>query len=155
MLVRLRLRSKVLLLALGPICLLTLILSSIALVVLDDLADQQEAQTRAKLVQDRKTEIKQYVELAMNAIAPLYQASAEGDMAAREQAVQVLKRLSYGVDGYFWGYDTNIRRVLQGNTGDRIGEDFSSYRDPSGLHAIRELVRAGVEKDAIVQHRSS
>src|SRR5690606_12488832 len=145
MLARLRLRSKVLLLALGPICLLTLILSSIALVVLDDLADQQEAQTRAKLVQDRKTEIKQYVELAMNAIAPLYQASAEGDMAAREQAVQVLKRLSYGVDGYFWGYDTNIRRVLQGNTGDRIGEDFSSYRDPSGLHAIRELVRAGVE----------
>ncbi|MGE8294877.1 MAG: methyl-accepting chemotaxis protein [Pseudomonas sp.] len=145
MLARLRLRSKVLLLALGPICLLTLILSSIALVVLDDLADQQEAQTRAKLVQDRKTEIKQYVELAMNAIAPLYQASAEGDMAAREQAVQVLKRLSYGVDGYFWGYDTNIRRVLQGNTDDRIGEDFSSYRDPSGLHAIRELVRAGVE----------
>ena len=87
MIFSLRLRSKVLLLAFGPICLLTLLLSSIAFVVLGNLADQQEAQTRAKLVADRKAEIKQYVELAVNAIDPLYQASADGDMNARAQAV--------------------------------------------------------------------
>ena len=116
MIFSLRLRSKVLLLAFGPICLLTLLLSSIAFVVLGNLADQQEAQTRAKLVADRKAEIKQYVELAVNAIDPLYQASADGDMNARAQAVEVLKRLSYGADGYFWGYDSNVHRVLQGQT---------------------------------------
>ena len=95
MILSLRLRSKVLLLALGPICLLTLLLSSIAFVVLGNLADHQEAQTRAKLVADRKAEIKQYVELAFNAIAPLYQASADGDMDARAQAVEVLE----GIEG--------------------------------------------------------
>ncbi|XLX41857.1 methyl-accepting chemotaxis protein [Ectopseudomonas mendocina] len=152
MILSLRLRSKVLLLALGPICLLTLLLSSIAFVVLGNLADQQEAQTRAKLVADRKAEIKQYVELALNAIAPLYQASADGDMATRAQAVEVLKRLSYGADGYFWGYDSNIRRVLQGNTNDRIGEDFSGYRDPNGIYAIRELVRAGTDGSHYVDY---
>ncbi len=152
MLARLRLRSRVLLLALGPICLLTLLLSSIAMVVLDNLAAQQEAQTRAKLVEDRKSEIKQYVELALNAIAPLYQASADGDLAARDEAVQVLKRLSYGVDGYFWGYDTGTRRVLQGNTDDKIGEDFSGYRDPNGIYAIRELVRAGMDNSHYVDY---
>lgn len=145
MLAQLRLRSKIMLLALGPICLLTLMLSSIAMVVLDNLAAEQEAQTRAKLVQDRKTEIKQYVELALNAIAPIYAASAEGDQAARDRAVQVLKRLSYGDDGYFWGYTTQVRRVLQGSTDDRIGESFNDFRDPNGIYAIRELVRAGVE----------
>ena len=152
MILSLRLRSKVLLLALGPICLLTLLLSSITFVVLGNLADQQEAQTRAKLVADRKAEIKQYVELAFNAIAPLYQASADGDMDARTQAVEVLKRLSYGADGYFWGYDSNIRRVLQGNTNDRIGEDFSGYRDPNGIYAIRELVRAGMDSSHYVDY---
>lgn len=152
MILSLRLRSKVLLLALGPICLLTLLLSSITFVVLGNLADQQEAQTRAKLVADRKAEIKQYVELALNAIAPLYQASADGDMDARAQAVEVLKRLSYGTDGYFWGYDSNIRRVLQGNTNDRIGEDFSGYRDPNGIYAIRELVRAGMDSSHYVDY---
>jgi methyl-accepting chemotaxis protein len=145
MLAQMRLRSKILFLALAPICLLTLMLSSIAMVVLDNLAGDQEAQTRAKLVQDRKTEIKQYVELALNAIAPLYAASADGDLLARDEAVQVLKRLAYGDDGYFWGYTSNARRVLQGNTDDRIGEDFSGFQDPNGVYAIRELVRAGVQ----------
>nr|WP_296276067.1 methyl-accepting chemotaxis protein [Pseudomonas sp. UBA7530] len=152
MIFSLRLRSKVLLLALGPICLLTLLLSTIAFVVLGNLANQQEAQTRAKLVADRKAEIKQYVELALNAIAPLYQASADGDMNARAQAVEVLKRLSYGADGYFWGYDNDVRRVLQGNTNDRIGEDFSGYRDPNGIYAIRELVRAGTDSSHYVDY---
>ncbi|MEW6462823.1 MAG: methyl-accepting chemotaxis protein [Pseudomonadota bacterium] len=152
MIFSLRLRSKVLLLAFGPICLLTLLLSSIAFVVLGNLADQQEAQTRAKLVADRKAEIKQYVELAVNAIDPLYQASADGDMNARSQAVEVLKRLSYGADGYFWGYDSNVHRVLQGNTNDRIGEDFSGYRDPNGVYAIRELVRAGMDSSHYVDY---
>ncbi|CAE6908693.1 methyl-accepting chemotaxis protein [Ectopseudomonas khazarica] len=152
MIFSLRLRSKVLLLAFGPICLLTLLLSSIAFVVLGNLADQQEAQTRAKLVADRKAEIKQYVELAVNAIDPLYQASADGDMNARAQAVEVLKRLSYGADGYFWGYDSNVHRVLQGNTNDRIGEDFSGYRDPNGVYAIRELVRAGMDSSHYVDY---
>ena len=152
MIFSLRLRSKVLLLAFGPICLLTLLLSSIAFVVLGNLADQQEAQTRAKLVADRKAEIKQYVELAVNAIDPLYQASADGDMSARAQAVEVLKRLSYGADGYFWGYDSKVHRVLQGNTNDRIGEDFSGYRDPNGVYAIRELVRAGMDSSHYVDY---
>ncbi|MGG2397740.1 methyl-accepting chemotaxis protein [Pseudomonas sp. SH1-B] len=152
MIARLRLRTKVLLLALGPICLLTLLLSSIAMLVLGNLAGQQEQQTRAKLVADRKSEIEQYVQLAVKAIEPIYQASADGDMGAREQAVAVLKRLSYGADGYFWGYDTSIRRVLQGNTDDRIGEDFSGFRDPNGVYAIRELVRAGMDSSHYVDY---
>ena len=152
MLARFRLRSKVLLLALVPVLLLTLVLSAIAVFTLQRLADQQEAQTRGKLIQDRRSEIKQYVELAMNAIAPLYQASAADDMAARAQAVAVLKRLAYGADGYFWGYDGESVRVLQGSTDDRIGQSFADYRDPNGVHAIRELVRAGKDGSHYVDY---
>src|SRR3990167_2444263 len=152
MLARFRLRSKVLLLALVPVLLLTLVLSAIAVFTLQRLADQQEVQTRGKLIQDRRSEIKQYVELATNAITPLYQASAAGYMAAREQAVAVLKRLAYGADGYFWGYDGESVRVLQGGTDDRIGQGFADYRDPNGVYAIRELVRAGKDGSHYVDY---
>ena len=152
MLSQLRLRSKVLLLALGPICLLTLLLSGIAMVVLDNLADEQEAQTRTRLVEVRKTELKHYVDLAMNAIAPLYEASAEGDMDARARAVEVLKRLAYGSEGYFWGYDAQVRRVFQGNTNDRIGADFTQFQDAQGRYAIRDLVRAGLDGSHYVEY---
>src|SRR3990167_5193671 len=148
MLARFRLRSKVLLLALVPVLLLTLVLSAIAVFTLQRLADQQEVQTRGKLIQDRRSEIKQYVELAMNAITPLYQASAAGDMAAREQAVAVLKRLAYGADGSFWGYDGESVRVLQGGTDDRIGQGFADYRDPKWDLAFGTSVNLdGVERD--------
>jgi len=87
MLSSLRLRAKLLLLALGPILLLTLILSGVSVLQLQDLADQQEAQTRANLIRDRRAELKHYVELARNAIGPIYERSAEGDLQARDQAV--------------------------------------------------------------------
>ena len=85
MLSSLRLRAKLLLLALGPILLLTLILSGVSVLQLQDLADQQEAQTRANLIRDRRAELKHYVELARNAIGPIYERSAEGDLQARDR----------------------------------------------------------------------
>ncbi|SFH83520.1 methyl-accepting chemotaxis sensory transducer with Cache sensor [Pseudomonas guineae] len=152
MLSSLRLRSKLLLLALGPILLLAILLSAVAVHQLQSLADQQEIKTRESLIKDRQAELKKYIDLAKNMLAPLYQASADGDMAARAEAVKVLERLSYGDDGYFWGYDEQIRRVLQGNTGQRIGESFNDFRDPNGVYAIRELVRAGIDGSHYVNY---
>ncbi len=143
MLSSLRLRVKLLLLALGPILLLAVLLSGVAVVELQDLADQQEAQTRASLIRDRRAELEHYVQLARNAIAPIYERSAEGDLQARAEAVALLERLVYGREGYFWGYDGQFLRVFQGDTHERIGESFADFQDPNGVYAIRELVKAG------------
>ena len=142
MLSNLRLRAKLLLLALGPILLLTIMLSGIAVYKLRNLAEEQEEHTRQSLISDRRAELQNYVQLARNALAPIYDASADGDMQARDQAVAILERLSYGKDGYFWGYDDKSVRVLDGNTRDKIGQSFYDFRDPNGVYAIRELVAA-------------
>lgn len=139
----LRMRAKLLLLALVPIFLLSILISGISMVLLHRLSTQQEEQTRERLISERRIEIQGYVTLALKAIEPLYDESAVGDMAIRAKAVEVLKRLTYGGDSYFWGYDENAVRLFQGNTGDKIGNSFSDYRDPNGVYAIRELVAAG------------
>ena len=152
MLSNLRLRMKLLLLALGPILLLAILLSGIAVYELQSLAEQQEEHTRNSLIRDRRAELKHYVELARNAIGPIYERSAEGDMQARDQAVAILEKMAYGKDGYFWGYDTQTVRILQGNTKDKIGQSFYDYRDPNGVYAIRELVRAGQDGSHYVDY---
>jgi len=152
MLSNLRLRMKLLLLALGPILLLAILLSGIAVYGLQSLAEQQEEHTRNSLIRDRRAELKHYVELARNAIGPIYERSAEGDMQARDQAVAILEKMAYGKDGYFWGYDTQTVRILQGNTKDKIGQSFYDYRDPNGVYAIRELVRAGQDGSHYVDY---
>ncbi len=148
----LRLRAKVLSLALIPILLLTLVLCAVTLVALQRLSTQQEEQIRQSLIEDRQVQLKQFVDVALAAVGPQYQAAAEGDAAAREAGVALLKRLAYGNGGYFWGYDTRSVRVFQGTSEERIGEDFSSFRDPNGVYAIRELVRAGQDDSHYVHY---
>lgn len=143
MLARLRVRSRLLLLALGPICLLAVVLSGVAINELRELSQQQEANTRASLIEARRTELKHYVQVAYHAIAAIHETSAEGDLHARDRAIAILERLSYGIEGYFWAYDDDSVRVMQGSTRERIGESFRDYRDPNGVYAIRELVAAG------------
>ncbi|MBF0676128.1 methyl-accepting chemotaxis protein [Pseudomonas sp.] len=152
MLSMLRLRSKLLLLALGPILLLAIMLSAVSVVMLQQLADQQEAQTRENLQKDRRVELQHYVEMAYVMIEPIYQASAANDMDARAEAVNQLKKLNYGKEGYFWGYDSKTVRVFQGNTDDKIGESFYNFQDASGGYPIRALVRAGMDGSHYVNY---
>ncbi|KJH80593.1 methyl-accepting chemotaxis protein [Pseudomonas sp. KSR10] len=152
MLSRLRLQTKLLILALGPILLLAILLSGISVLTLQELAAKQEAETRENLVRDRRAELENYVQLARKMIAPIYDSSASDDQEARDRAVAILETLSYGKDGYFWGYDEQSVRILQGNTKDKIGQSFYDYRDPSGKYAIRELVRAGMDGSRYVDY---
>ena len=152
MISNLRLRVKLLLLGLVPTLMLAVVLSSIAVYELNDLARQQESNARESLTRDRRAELKHYVEVARNAVGALYDRSADGDMAARAEAVRLLEALSYGTDGYFWGYDDQAVRVFQGDTREKIGESFSGYQDPNGVYAIRELVKAGQDGTHFVDY---
>ncbi len=152
MLSNLRLKSKLLLLALGPILLLTILFSGITVVQLNQLAQEQEEKTREGMIQSRQAELKHYVDIGYNAIKAIYEKSAPSDMEARAEAVALLKELNYGDEGYFWGYDTKTFRLFQGNTGDRIGESFYDFRDAEGKYPIRELVRAGVDGSHYVRY---
>ncbi len=96
MLLNLRLRTKLLLLALGPILLLAILLSGITVMRLQHLAAEQEAQTRDSLIRDRQAELEHYVDIGYNAIKPIYEASASMDLDARAKAVAVLQELNYG-----------------------------------------------------------
>ncbi|WP_312225065.1 methyl-accepting chemotaxis protein [Stutzerimonas nitrititolerans] len=152
MLLNLRLRTKLLLLALGPILLLAILLSGITVMRLQHLAAEQEAQTRDSLIRDRQAELEHYVDIGYNAIKPIYEASASIDLDARAKAVAVLQELNYGKEGYFWGYDSKILRIFQGNTGDSIGKSFYDFQDAEGKYPIRELVRAGMDGSHYVRY---
>lgn len=106
MLANLRLKNKLLILSLVPIFLLGIIVSTISVVSLHSLADAQEVRTREVLIAKYREEIKQHVTLALKVIETNYQNSGQGDIAARNEAVAILKRINYGADSYFWGYDT-------------------------------------------------
>ena len=97
------LRLKVLLLAVAP---LLLAITAIAAVVRLETRSLVEAETAVVLpvLEDaRRDEIKHYVQLALASVEHLHQRADQS--AARDEALNILHRLDFGDDGYFFVYD--------------------------------------------------
>jgi methyl-accepting chemotaxis protein len=66
--------------------------------------------------------------------------------------VALLKRLTYGAGGYFWGYDSRAVQGFPGHQRRAHRRGLSGYQDPKGVYAIRELVRAGQDGSHYVHY---
>jgi methyl-accepting chemotaxis protein len=141
--VALNLRSKVILLAIVPSLLLAAVISAIAFVVLEKLATEEVDQTRTLLTEERRLSLKNYTEIGLAAIKPIYDAAAPGDMAARDKAVQVLRKLSYDKAAYFYGYNSASVRVFWADKDQDIGKSFIDSKDANGVPVVSGLVEAG------------
>ncbi|TDV67797.1 methyl-accepting chemotaxis sensory transducer with Cache sensor [Pseudomonas sp. LP_7_YM] len=137
---KLTVKSKLLCLAIIPALLFALILSGVAAWMLRSSADQQMKETREQLVERNRQVLKNYVDVALTTIKPLHDASAQGDMAARDKALQLLKPMKYGEDGYFFGYDTQGVRVFRGDSPAGVGTSFWDTRDPDGTYHYQTFV---------------
>ncbi|PIA67840.1 chemotaxis protein [Ectopseudomonas toyotomiensis] len=138
---RFSIRTKILLLSVIPVLLLVALLSGLTVAILNKLADEQTEAARERMHEDRRAVLANYVQIANAAIAGIYQASAPGDMRARDEAVALLKRMNFAKEDYFWGYDSHSVRVFWSDKDVRIGESFRDFRDANGLYVINELVR--------------
>jgi methyl-accepting chemotaxis protein len=137
---KLTVKRKLLCLAIIPALLFALILSGVAAWVLQRSADQEMKETREKLVERNRDVLKNYVDVALTTIKPLHDASASGDMAARDNALALLKPMKYGEDGYFFGYDTKGVRVFRGDSAAGVGKSFWDTRDPDGTYHYQTFV---------------
>jgi methyl-accepting chemotaxis protein len=149
---QLSIRNKLVLLCVLPVLLFALLISGVSILLLKRATDEQVRDTRSMLVTARKTALEHSVEVAQSAISAIYAASTVGDMSARDRAVSVLKGVSYGTDGYFFGYDSNSIRVFWSDKDVKIGESFKTFQAPDGLFVINELVRAARDKSHFLNY---
>ena len=151
---RLTLKAKVILLALVPVILFALVLSGTAARVLQNLAADEVAETRERLLQDKRSELEHYIQIALGSVKGLYDGAAQGDMASREQAIGILSKIKYGADGYFFGHDSNVVRLFRGDSPVDVGKSLADRRDPNGVYINRELVNVAKNNSYFVNYSS-
>lgn len=151
---RLTLKTKVLLLALLPVILFALILSGAAAKILTDLAKDEVRETRERLVEENRQQLKSYMQIAMGSVQSLYDSASQGDTSSREQAIEILSKIKYGKDGYFFGYDTQVVRLFRGDSPADVGKSFAGRQDPNGVRVNDELVRVAKDGSNYVQYSS-
>ena len=152
---RLSLKAKVLSLAVLPVLLFALVISATTVWMLQDQARKEVQETRQRLLNDAKATLQSYVQVAMTLVKPLYDAAAPDDVQARGQVIKLLSNITYGTDGYFFGYDSQTVRLFKGNSPEGVGKNFQDNRDPNGVYTNRELVRVAKDGSHYVQYSSS
>ncbi|MFO2462783.1 methyl-accepting chemotaxis protein [Pseudomonas sp. 15FMM2] len=152
---RLSLKVKVLSLAVLPVLLFALVISLTTVWILKEQARTEVEDTRQRLLNDAKATLQSYVEVALTTIKPIYDAAAPGDTAARAQVVKLLSNITYGKDGYFFGYDSETIRLFKGNSPDGVGKSFKDNRDPNGVYVNLGLVKVAKDGTHYLQYSST
>src|SRR6201996_4279420 len=119
------------------------------------LAETQHATTQAAYMASKEIELKHYVELATTAIAPLYDAggdNARDDAMLRTRALDVLQKMDFGKDGYFFVYDMHGRSLMHPREPDLVGRDLWDLRDPAGALTIQQLIAAASQGGGYVRY---
>ena len=146
-----RLRLKVFLLAVIPL------LASLALIAVafkrqqEDLYARERALVESAYMTSKQVELQHYVELAQSTIAPLYDTRRDDDEIKRE-AAKLLESLDYGIDGYFFVFDTGGLSVMHPRQPELVGKDLWELRDTNGLPVIQQLIARGHEGGGFVRY---
>ncbi|RMV67221.1 Methyl-accepting chemotaxis protein [Pseudomonas caricapapayae] len=152
---RLSLKAKVLSLAVLPVLIFALVISATTVFMLHRQAEREVSDTRERLLSEAKATLQNYVAIAMTVIKPLYDAAPPGDETARATAIKLLSSVSYGKDGYIFGYDSQVIRIFRSNSADGVGKSFNDARDANGVYINRELVAVGKAGTHYVMYSSA
>ncbi|MBK1872873.1 MULTISPECIES: methyl-accepting chemotaxis protein [unclassified Marinobacter] len=141
----LTIQTRVLLLALVPVIVLTAFLTTYNLKQAQGIGDEAVAGFSADMEASKRQELKNYIELARTSIAHLYkQPGSANDPEIKEQAWNILRQLRFddsGSPGYMFAYDTSGVSVMHGVKPALEGKNLWGFKDPTGKFLIRELVQ--------------
>ncbi|CCN50799.1 Methyl-accepting chemotaxis protein [Vibrio nigripulchritudo MADA3029] len=133
--VKLTIRQRLILLTVAPLLLIAMTMMVSTLIETNRLTDEQVAETRMAMMEQKQQELLSYLDLASSALETLRQ-----NNASREDAIAVLREMKFGQNGYFFGYDARGTRLLLGSSDKGLGENFIDLQDSRGNRLIKNLI---------------
>lgn len=146
------LKVKILFLTVVPLLCATAIITYLGLTSAKELAREELKIYENNLIKVKKEALKDQVDLAFSAIQSTLENSSLDEESAKEQVKQILDKLTYGDEGYFFAYTqdgTNLVHPIQPNF---VGQNLWSFEDSSGNLLIQHLLKAAA-KDGGGFHR--
>lgn len=132
----LSIKSRLYVLALIPLLVITIGMLSVTYVKTNHLNHDQVEVTRQNMMDTKKSELKQFLQLATSSVEPLLKQGAP-----LEDALPILRSLKYGETGYIFAYDSKGVRIVTGDSDKGIGESFWDLQDKKGNFLIQDLIR--------------
>ncbi|MBV0934578.1 cache domain-containing protein [Marinobacterium sp. A346] len=133
-----------------------LVVLAVMLVVqwqLQRLEQEEVAGIRSEMLNARQQELQNYIDMAMGAIRPLQHRL---DMRYNEkiaQATEVLNGMTFGDNGFIYGYDLDGNIVFHSGDPASIGKSVIDITDPDGKPFVKEVIDKALEGGGFVEYR--
>lgn len=141
-----QLKHKIVTLSVLPLLVSVLFICVLVFAQSRKLEEDQARLVQSSIMAAKKAELKNYLELAMSLIAPLYDSGADDDKT-RQRALQMLARASFGVDGYFFVYDRHGKNLMHPRQAELVGKELIGMTDKNGLPVIQALLSSASQGD--------
>ncbi|ENM5743526.1 cache domain-containing protein [Vibrio metoecus] len=148
MLSSLRSRTKLLLLTVIPLIIITTLVTLVYYRSGHESLQQELNQYRDMLIQAKKNELKAYLMMGVTAVKPLYESDKAGEN--QEQAKQILKAMRFDSDGYFFAYDSKGVNTLHAIKPELEGKNLYGMKDENGVAVIAGLIDASKSGDGFL-----
>jgi two-component system NarL family sensor kinase len=136
-----QLKHKIVALGILPLVLAIAVICALVISLNRQLGDQQAQLIEDSILASKRAELKNYVEMAQSLIAPLYD-DGHGDAHAQQQVLEELRKLSFGINGYFFVYDREGRSLMHARQSELVGQYLWDMKDPHGLPVIQALLKS-------------
>ncbi|KJY82154.1 chemotaxis protein [Vibrio galatheae] len=132
----LTIRSRLYILALVPLLIIAIGMLSFTYMKTTELNNQQLEVTRANLINMKKAELKNYLQMAQSSIQPFLDKGAD-----ISEALPTIRALEFGESGYIFSYDSKGVRIAVGKSEAGIGDSFWNLQDKQGNYLVQDLIR--------------
>ncbi|MBC5851865.1 methyl-accepting chemotaxis protein [Vibrio metschnikovii] len=146
--ISLKSRTKLLLLTLIPLVLITGLMTMVNYWSNARALEQELTQYREQLVETRKAELQAYLMMGVTAVQSLYESDRNGENQAA--AKTLLKAMRFESDGYFFAYDSQGVNTLHAINPSLEGKNLNGLQDENGVPVIAGLIRAAKSGDGFL-----
>ncbi|WGI25223.1 methyl-accepting chemotaxis protein [Halomonas alkaliantarctica] len=135
------LQTKVLILVLLPLFLVTLAL--VGFQAYSSIGDSRAAlaEQRELLIEERRNAVRDIVQLATTAIAPIYENAGANDEVAKQQVAELVRSMRFEDNNYIFIYDYDGNNIVTAPAPEREGTNMIDAQTPDGTYLIREIIK--------------
>ncbi|WP_418113730.1 methyl-accepting chemotaxis protein [Vibrio scophthalmi] len=141
-------RSKLTLVTIIPLVLITTLITMVYYFNGLKSLDSQLTTYRQELIEVKKSELKAFLMMGVTAIKPLYDTDVDGQN--KQQAKEILKAMRFESDGYFFAYDSQGVNTLHAIKPELEGKNLMGMKDENGVGVISGLIDASKNGDGFL-----
>ena len=132
--------TKLLILAATPLILVAAAIATLVAWQSERVTTREIAALEATMIDAKRAELRNYVQLARNAVVTIYGNAAPDDEAAKLHVTQILSAMTFGKDGYFFVYDYGGDNLVAPRQTWLIGRNWAGMQDGTGTPVTDRLI---------------